>query len=110
MGLYIKNLNIPADAVGAIIDLRIVVTGDKVVALSKTPQEELYYGEEFPCTAVGEHGHLGDMDAMYDRLAESLRYCRSEGYTAQRIREMMVEISTTQTIIPAESQVLERHK
>lgn len=102
MGFYIKDLNILADAAGAVIDLRIVVTGDKIVALSKTPLEDTYYGKERHGIAVGEHGRLGDLDAMYDRLQEALRYCNPDGHTAQRIREMMVEISTTPTVIPAD--------
>ena len=106
MGLYIEKLNIPADAAGALIDLRIVVTDDKIVALSKTPQEETYGKAELPGVAVGEHGRLGDLDAMYDRLQEALRFCSPDGHAAQRTREMMVEVSTAPTVIPAEPRTI----
>lgn len=56
------------------------------------------------CTAVlvPPHGILIDADAMIDHLEFNIKHCTINGHTAQRYREMIVELCTAPIVIEAE--------
>lgn len=47
------------------------------------------------------HGRLIDADALLNHLEQLLSYCTPGSHCALRVREMMVELETTPTVIPA---------
>lgn len=75
---------------------RWAVTNDKDYAESSTRPDWC------PLIEVPEpHGRLIDADALLNRLEQLLSYCTPGSNCALRVREMMVELETTPTVIPA---------
>lgn len=54
-----------------------------------------------PLVPVPPHGRLIDADALISNFEFTMKHCTIKGHTAQRYREMIVELSVAPTIIPA---------
>ena len=55
-----------------------------------------------PLITLPPHGDLIDKNALIKQLEGLLKYSMPDSHTAQRTREMIVELGVAPTIIPAE--------
>lgn len=109
MGVYIPNLEMPTSC----FDCPIAhpALGKSAAAILGCPLigktlSALFYEEkrmdDCPLVSVPPHGRLIDANALIEHLEFTMKHCTIEGHTAQRYREMIVELNIAPTIIPAE--------
>ena len=55
-----------------------------------------------PLVEIPAHGRLIDADALISNLEFTMKNCSIKGHTAQRYREMIVELSIAPTVIEPE--------
>ena len=93
MGIYLPKVYMPQ--------------GDETLTIQICPDGSIW--QRFRGTVPGAksvsvppHGRLIDADALINNLEFTTKHCTIKGHTAQRYREMIVELSVAPTIIPEE--------
>lgn len=96
-GVYIKGMEMPPEG----LQETILLTHNKATVNSNRDWKGY---KEFEAVSIQPHGDLIDRDALMEHLEELLKYCTSDGHTAKRTREMIVELAVAPTIIPASAE------
>ena len=92
MGIYLYNMEMPKERESFTLTIKYnglvfdTETGIQVAEAQEVPP----------------HGRLIDADALINNLEFTTKHCTIKGHTAQRYREMIVELSVAPTIIPEE--------
>lgn len=109
-GLYIPGAKVPVSCnkcydIGLAHRLRDLGGHCPRMDLHYSPDEQSFKNDrraDCPLVDVPAHGRLIDADATIEHLEFTMKHCTIEGHTAQRYREMIVELSIAPTIIPAD--------
>ena len=96
MGVYIKGMKMPKG-----LEMLVVFSDGTVHKCLPGMREHIEKGTAVPVPA---HGRLINADALIEHLEFTMKHCTIEGHTAQRYREMIVELCIAPTIIPAEKE------
>ena len=109
-GLYIPGAKVPASCnkcydIGLAHRLRDLGGHCPRMDLHYSPDEQSFKNDrraDCPLVDVPAHGRLIDADAAIEHLEFTMKHCAIEGHTAQRYMEMIVELSISPTVIPAD--------